>query len=321
MSPNANGELPAGEWLAYAANHSQHASTSAERNQPVRLNPFNPDNIKVRSGGGGGGGGGGMPGGKMGCGGIVVVLIGVLVFGVDPAQMIGTMEGMQGAGQQVGPAQGSQSETEICNANAYSLEGCNALSSLNDVWAARFAEAGVQFSQPELAYYVGGTRTACGAGSAEMGPFYCPGDQTIYIDTSFYDTLQQQLGAGGDFARYYVMAHEYGHHIQTITGVSDQIRSAQSANPQASNQLQVMMELQADCYAGVWANRNRNAVEAGDFEEGMTAAAAIGDDRLTGGRVSSENFTHGTSEQRMQALRLGLETGDDTQCDRIVQVR
>ena len=154
-----------------------------------------------------------------------------------------------------------------------------------------------------------------------MGPFYCPGDQTIYIDTSFYDTMQQQLGAGGDFARYYVMAHEYGHHIQTLTGVSDQIRSAQSSNPQASNQLQVMMELQADCYAGVWAARNRNAIEAGDFEEGMNAAAAIGDDRLTGGRVSSENFTHGTSEQRMQALRLGLETGDDNQCDRIVQVR
>jgi len=287
----------------------------------VRLNPFNPGSINVRRGGGGGGG---LPGGKMGCGGLIVVLIGVVVFGVDPAQMMGTVEGIQGAGQQQqAPSASGESDAEICDDNAYSAEACNALGSLNQTWEARFAQAGLaeRFTQPTLELYVGGTRTACGDGSASMGPFYCPGDQTIYIDTSFYDTLQQQLGAGGDFARYYVMAHEYGHHIQTITGISDQIRSAQSANPQASNQLQVMMELQADCYAGVWAGNNRNAIEPGDFEEGMTAAAAIGDDRLTGGRVSSENFTHGTSEQRMQALRLGLETGDDTQCDRIVQVR
>jgi len=289
----------------------------------VRLNPFNPGSINVRRGGGGGGGG--LPGGKMGCGGLIVVLIGVVVFGVDPAQMMGTVEGIQGAGQQQqqAPSASNESAAEICDDSAYASEACNALGSLNQTWEARFAEAGLadRFAQPTLELYVGGTRTACGDGSASMGPFYCPGDQTIYIDTSFYDTMQQQLGAGGDFARYYVMAHEYGHHIQTLTGVSDQIRSAQSANPQASNQLQVMMELQADCYAGVWAGRNRNAIEAGDFEEGMTAAAAIGDDRLTGGRVSSENFTHGTSEQRMQALRLGLETGDDNQCDRIVQVR
>ena len=287
----------------------------------MRLNPFNPGSINVRRGGGGGGG---LPGGKMGCGGLIVVLIGVVVFGVDPAQMMGTVEGIQGAGQQQqAPSASGESDAEICDDNAYSAEACNALGSLNQTWEARFAQAGLaeRFTQPTLELYVGGTRTACGDGSASMGPFYCPGDQTIYIDTSFYDTLQQQLGAGGDFARYYVMAHEYGHHIQTITGISDQIRSAQSANPQASNQLQVMMELQADCYAGVWAGNNRNAIEPGDFEEGMTAAAAIGDDRLTGGRVSSENFTHGTSEQRMQALRLGLETGDDTQCDRIVQVR
>ena len=289
----------------------------------MRLNPFNPGSINVRRGGGGGGGG--LPGGKMGCGGLIVVLIGVVVFGVDPAQMMGTVEGIQGAGQQQqqAPSASNESAAEICDDSAYASEACNALGSLNQTWEARFAEAGLakRFAQPTLELYVGGTRTACGDGSASMGPFYCPGDQTIYIDTSFYDTMQQQLGAGGDFARYYVMAHEYGHHIQTLTGVSDQIRSAQSSNPQASNQLQVMMELQADCYAGVWAARNRNAIEAGDFEEGMNAAAAIGDDRLTGGRVSSENFTHGTSEQRMQALRLGLETGDDNQCDRIVQVR
>jgi predicted metalloprotease len=156
-----------------------------------------------------------------------------------------------------------------------------------------------------------------------MGPFYCPADQGIYIDTAFYDQMQRELGAGGDFARYYVIAHEYGHHIQTITGVSNQIRSLQQQSPRQANQLQVLMELQADCYAGVWAGRNRNLIEPGDFEEGMTAASAIGDDTLarrSGQVVSPESFTHGTSQQRMQALRLGLETGDDTQCDRIMQV-
>ncbi|HEY6814456.1 MAG TPA: neutral zinc metallopeptidase, partial [Croceibacterium sp.] len=142
----------------------------------------------------------------------------------------------------------------------------------------------------------------------------------MYIDTSFYDQMQQQLGTGpGDFARYYVVAHEYGHHIQNLTGIAGQIASAQQQNPSQANALSVLLELQADCYAGVWAGKNRNLIEPGDFEEGMQAASAIGDDKLTGGRVSSENFTHGTSEQRMQALRLGMESGDDTQCDRIVE--
>ena len=154
-----------------------------------------------------------------------------------------------------------------------------------------------------------------------MGPFYCPQDEGIYIDTSFYDQLQRELGAGGDFARYYVIAHEYGHHIQKLTGVADGIRSAQSQNPGQANQLQVRMELQADCYAGAWAGKNRNLIEPGDLEEGMTAASAIGDDALTQGRVSPESFTHGTSAQRMEALRAGLSSGDDTECDRYVEVR
>ena len=152
-----------------------------------------------------------------------------------------------------------------------------------------------------------------------MGPFYCPGDQTIYIDTTFYDQLARMSGNSGDFARYYVLAHEYGHHIQQITGIADQIRSVQQQNPQAANQLQVRMELQADCYAGVWAGRNRNLIEPGDIEEGMQAAAAIGDDVLTRGRVSPENFTHGTSAQRSEALRLGLQ-GDDRACDAITNI-
>lgn len=278
----------------------------------MRLNPFNQGDINVRRGGGGGG----MPGGKVGCGGIVVVLIGALVFGIDPAQMLGTMEQVQGPAQQ---QQGGSNESaaEICDDNQYATEACDALASLNQTWAQRFRQAGASdaFKQPTLVFYSGSVRSACGGATSAAGPFYCPADQGIYIDTSFYDVMQRQLGAGGDFARYYVMAHEYGHHVQTITGISGQIRSAQQQDPRRANRLQVMMELHADCYAGVWAGKNRNLIEPGDFEEGMRAAAAIGDDALTGGRVSSENFTHGTSQQRMAALRLGMETSDDDQCD------
>ena len=178
------------------------------------------------------------------------------------------------------------------------------------------------FEQPELVFYQGGTRSGCGAAAASMGPFYCPADEGIYIDTSFYDQLARQLGAGGDFARYYVIAHEYGHHVQKLTGIADQIAAAQRRNPAAANRYQVMMELQADCYAGVWAGKNRNLIEPGDFEEGMTAASAIGDDTLqreAGQAVNPDSFTHGTSAQRMQALRLGMQSADDRQCDAIVQ--
>lgn len=285
----------------------------------MRLNRFNPGSINVRRGGGGGGfpGGGG---GKMGCGTLVIVIIGALVFGVDPGQMLGTMEGVQ-QGAPVQQQRDGESAAEICDDNAYALEACNALSSLNETWQPEFERAGISFQQPQLVFYSGGTNSGCGGASSAMGPFYCPADSGIYIDTSFYDQLQRELGAGGDFARYYVMAHEYGHHIQYLTGVANQIRSIQSQDPRQANQLQVRMELQADCYAGVWAGKNRNLIEPGDLEEGMTAASAIGDDALTGGRVSAENFTHGTSAQRMEALRAGIQGADDRVCDRYVQIR
>jgi len=290
----------------------------------MRLSPFNPGSIRVRRGEGGGGGFPGGGGGQLGCGAIVIALIGVLVFGVDPSQMLGSMEGMQ---QETAPASrqapGNETAAEICSDNQYATEACNALASLNQTWQPIFAQAGIQFEQPELVFYQGGTRSGCGAASSSMGPFYCPADEGIYIDTSFYDQMNRELGAGpGDFARYYVIAHEYGHHVQQLTGIADQIRRAQQQNPGAANQLQVLMELQADCYAGVWAGKNRNAIEPGDFEEGMQAASSIGDDTLmrrAGRAVNPESFTHGTSEQRMQALRLGMQTGDDTQCDRMIQ--
>ena len=158
----------------------------------------------------------------------------------------------------------------------------------------------------------------CGSASSASGPFYCPADKGIYIDTAFYDQLAQMAGTGGDFARLYVLAHEYGHHIQNVTGLASQVRSVQQRDPSRANALQVRMELQADCYAGMWAGKNRDRIEPGDLEEGLAAASAIGDDTLmrgAGQRINPENFTHGTSRQRMEALRAGLESTDDSACD------
>lgn len=287
----------------------------------MRLNPFNTKDIQV-----GTTGGSRMPGGRaggLGCGTIVIAAIAYFVFGADPFQTAATIEGMQGQTQQV-PQAANEDEAAICNSNQYATETCNALASLNQTWSRTFADQNVQFQQPTLRFATSRNfRTACGAGSVGMGPFYCPADQTIYIDVGFYDQLARMSGDRGDFARYYVIAHEFGHHIQTITGIAGQIRSAQQQNPRASNQLQVLMELQADCYAGVWAGKNRNLIEPGDIEEGMRAASAIGDDTLmerAGRRANPESFTHGTSEQRMQALRLGLQ-GDDRRCDEITTLR
>lgn len=277
----------------------------------MRLNPFNTGNINVR---GSSGGGVGKAGG-LGCGTIVIAALGYFVFGLDPFQTAATVESVQQGTQTQGEI--STDQNEVCTTGPYAREACDGLLSLDQTWGRVFEEQGLgdRFQRPTLHLYSGAVRTACGSGSSSMGPFYCPGDQTIYIDTSFYDQLARMSGNSGDFARYYVLAHEYGHHIQTITGVSDQIRSVQGqVGRTQGNQLQVRMELQADCYAGVWAGRNRNLIEPGDIEEGMQAASAIGDDRLTQGRVSAENFTHGTSAQRSQALQAGLR-GDDRVCD------
>ncbi|MBA4052215.1 MAG: zinc metalloprotease [Erythrobacter sp.] len=287
----------------------------------MRLGPFDTSRINVRSSDGGGGRGGGMGPRGIGCGTLVIALIGAVVFGLDPMQTIGVLQGVQ---QQSAPAQSGGgndlSEQEVCTSSEYAREACNALTSLDATWSATFQRAGIAFEQPVLDLYRGGqvTTQGCGSASAAVGPFYCPADKGIYIDTGFYDQLAQMAGTGGDFARLYVIAHEYGHHIQNLTGISDQVRAAQRRNPAAANRLQVAMELQADCYAGMWAGKNRQLIEAGDLEEGLKAASAIGDDTLqrnAGQGVNPESFTHGTSRQRMEALRLGLEARDDSACE------
>ena len=196
------------------------------------------------------------------------------------------------------------------------------LASTEDVWKELFAQAGVTYRDPRLVLFSDAVNSACGFNTSATGPFYCPPDQQIYIDLSFFRELSR-MGGPGDFARAYVLGHEVGHHIQQLTGISDNIRREQQAAGRgaAANQLQVRMELQADCLAGVWAhhaNRTRQILQPGDVEEGLAAAEAIGDDRLmrnAGRNVSPESFTHGTSQQRRDWLERGLRSGDPDQCD------
>lgn len=286
----------------------------------MRLGPFDTSEIKVRSSDGGGGGMGRA--GGVGCGTLVIALIGAVVFGIDPMQTIGMVESVQ---QQSAPAsrqQGSEqlSEAQVCSQGEYAQEACAALANLNRTWRAAFERNGLPFEEPELDLFRNGRvdTGGCGSATSAAGPFYCPADKGIYIDTTFYDELARMSGTGGDFARLYVIAHEYGHHIQNITGLASQVRAAQQRNPRAANQLQVAMELQADCYAGMWAGKNRELIEPGDLEEGLQAASSIGDDTLqrnAGQAINPEGFTHGTSRQRMEALRLGLESTDDSACN------
>lgn len=290
----------------------------------MRLDDFDPNSVNVEDQRGGGGFRMGGRGGQMGCGTLVIALIAAVVFGVDPTQMLGGLEQMQ---QQTGPAPDAAAGTtasESCSIDPLSKETCNALSSLNKTWEPIFRASNARFTPPKLVFYSQAGRSGCGAAQSAMGPFYCPSDQGIYIDTDFYREMEQKLGAGGDFARAYVVAHEYGHHVQTITGLSEQVRSAQQSNPNRANQLQVRMELQADCYAGVWAAHNKDRIEPGDMEEGLNAAHSIGDDTLmksAGRRPVEAAFTHGSSAQRMQWLRKGLETGNEDACDTFADLR
>lgn len=198
------------------------------------------------------------------------------------------------------------------------------LGNIERTWTGIFStQLHEQYEPPKLVMFTNVTPTACGTGQSAMGPFYCPADRKVYIDLGFYDELRRRFGAGGDFAQAYVIAHEVGHHVQNLLGISDKVDAARRhASEARANQLSVRMELQADCFAGVWANNaqraNRQLIEPGDFEEGLKAAAAIGDDRLQQqgqGYVVPETFTHGTSEQRVYWLRRGLESGDLRACD------
>ncbi|WP_298304736.1 neutral zinc metallopeptidase [uncultured Erythrobacter sp.] len=285
----------------------------------MRLGRYDTSKIKVRSGGGRGRVRAGKAGG-IGCGTLVIAIIAALVFGVDPTQTIGVLQDIQGPAPQVNQQQGAATEDQLCSSGPYADEACRAMQSLNETWEPILLNSRIRFEQPELVLYPPGpvATQGCGNTSSAAGPFYCPADYGIYIETGFFDQLAQMAGTNGDFARLYVMAHEYGHHIQNLTGISGQVRSLQQQNPREANRLLVRLELQADCYAGVWAGQNKALIERGDLEEGLRAASAVGDDtiqRRAGQRINPEGFTHGTSDQRMEALRRGLNSSDAGACD------
>ncbi len=262
---------------------------------------------------------GGMGGGAIaGGGGIAVLLIAGVVYllGGDPSVVLNQAgAGSAPGGQQVEALPETDERLRFARAITASTE---------DVWSGIFSQQGQQYPAPRVVSYRQGTQTGCGAGQAAMGPFYCPADQRVYIDLDFFQELTTRFGGGGDFAQAYVIAHEVGHHVQHVTGATE---TAERLGRQGADSGGVRLELQADCYAGVWAaranaqnraQRGRDLLEPGDVEEGMRAASAIGDDTLqrsAGRAVNPESFSHGSSEQRMRWLRRGLQTGDPAQCD------
>jgi hypothetical protein len=270
------------------------------------------DNIEDRRGMGPGGGGGI----RLGLGGVVIVSIIALLMGKNPLELLGLLS-------QQGGADTTQSQPATPDAPPANDEATQFVSTIlgstEDVWGKQLPN----YTAPKLVLFSGQVASACGTASAAVGPFYCPGDQQVYLDTSFFDEMKSRLGGGGDFAQAYVIAHEVGHHIQNLTGVSGKVDAlrAHGESMEGDNGLSVRMELQADCYAGVWANLAQQQyqwLEAGDVEEALKTASAIGDDRLqkeARGTVVPDSFTHGTSAQRVRWFRSGFDSGDVGHCD------
>lgn len=263
------------------------------------------------------GGGGPMLGGRsIGIGTIVIALVGGWALGINPLTLLGVLSGGAPVAQQHAPAKGPAPSDTMGRFVS------TVLADTEDVWGEIFQQGGTQYQQPKLVLFRGAVGTACGTGQAAMGPFYCPADHKVYIDLSFYDQLKNQLGAPGDFAQAYVIAHEVGHHVQNLLGISGQVdRMRGRASQVEYNKLSVKLELQADCLAGVWAHhadQQRQILEQGDVAEAMNAAAKIGDDalqRAQTGQVVPDSFTHGTSAQRQRWFKTGLQTGSVQACD------
>ena len=264
-------------------------------------------NVEDRRGMGMGGVGG------MGIGGVLLVTVIALLMGKNPLELLGAVQQQAPTAQQ-GAAPVNDENSQFVGA---------ILGSTEDVWGQEFQRSGSQYPAPKLVLFSGMVASACGRASSAMGPFYCPGDHQVYLDTSFFQEMQARLGGGGDFAQAYVIAHEVGHHIQTITGTEQKVEAlrARGMPAEGDNGTSVRQELQADCYAGVWANRaqaQNQWLEQGDIEEALSTASAIGDDRLqrqSQGTVVPDSFTHGSSEQRVRWFRTGFEPGDPNRCD------
>lgn len=279
------------------------------------------DNVEDRRGDGGGGGGG--RGGGMAKGGIGVILIAVVAMflGLDPSMVLGLLGG--GGQTATSPQVSQQAPAKRPPEGDQMAKFVSVvLADTEDTWTGLFKQSGSQYKVPKLVLFRGAVQSACGRAEAAMGPFYCPGDQKVYIDLAFFDDLQRRFNAPGEFARAYVIAHEVGHHVQNLLGIADKVDAQRKRLSEVEyNKLQVRMELQADCLAGIWAhhaNRTRNILERGDVEAAMAAATAIGDDRLqqqSRGYVTPESFTHGSSQQRVRLFRRGLDSGQIAQCN------
>jgi predicted metalloprotease len=276
------------------------------------------DNVEDRrdEGGGGGGGGFGLGGRSIGIGTVVLALIGSYVFGVNPLTMLNLLSG-GGA-----PVQQQQAPAHAPASDRQTKFVRTVLADTEDVWTELFRAQGSSYVRPKLVLFSGSIGTACGAGQSAVGPFYCPGDQKVYIDLSFYRLMQQRFHVAGEFAQAYVIAHEVGHHVQNLSGISEKVDTARRrASEKQANALSVRLELQADCFAGVWAfhaNRARSILEQGDVETALNAASAIGDDALqrqSQGQVVPDSFTHGSSAQRVRWFKRGIESGDTGQCN------
>jgi predicted metalloprotease len=283
------------------------------------------DNIEDMRGQGGGfgmpgmGGDGGLQlGGRgMGCGSIIIIAILALVFGINPLSLLGGGGPVEAPNQQIGQP---QLDAPARPASENDRFVAKVLGTTERTWAEIFPkEVGEAYHEPKLVLFSGSVRSACGQAQSAMGPFYCPADQKVYLDQSFFDELSRRFGAPGDFAAAYVIAHEVGHHIQTLLGISQQVSEMQNrVSRTEGNALSVRLELQADCLAGVWANHNQMLLEPGDVEEAMRAATAIGDDalqRAAQGVVVPESFTHGSSEQRTRWFMRGMTEGTIASCD------
>ena len=269
------------------------------------------DNIEDRRGEGGGGGLR-LPGGRLGLGMVVVLVVGSLIFKRNLFTLLD--QSALGGGAASGPVQSSAQEDSLVQFVSVVLDSVQA------DWARVLPAAGTPYRPAKLVLFRGAVSSACGDAQSAMGPFYCPGDEKVYIDLGFYQELRDRFGAPGDFAQAYVLAHELGHHIQKLLGTEAKVRSLQRGSPDEQNALSVRLELQADCYAGIWAYEadREGMLEGGDIEEGIGAAAAVGDDRLqreAGQAVDPEGFTHGTSAQRTEWFRRGFEHGDIRSCD------
>lgn len=286
------------------------------------------DNVEDRRGAGGGFRIGGIGGGGIGLGTVAIALVVGWFLGINPLTLLGMLSGdgtvtEQSAPRQQGPApQSGATQSSGGQTDAGARFVSVVLASTEDVWSRIFQQSGNRYPPPKLVLFSGSTPTACGYGQAAAGPFYCPGDQKVYIDLSFYRTMRDRLGAPGDTAQAYVIAHEVGHHIQNLTGTMRKLDTArQQLSERQYNALSVRVELQADCYAGIWAHHSqqgRNWFEQGDIEEALNAAAAVGDDniqRRTQGTVVPEGFTHGSSAQRVRWFKTGMQSGSVDQCD------